>query len=402
MRVSYYLAASLITLSAIPSNAQTAKTMQVDRSARAIKQTVKEEGMKSSGVWESADPSAVTPDSPPAMDLGHLGRMPQPGSLPPLKSKIDYEALRQQRMAEVDEETRLINLPFGKYDFVPAPRPDPSVLAPGITARNIEIPGPAGPLRMRIYMPEKHDGPIGLYFHTHGGGWAMFDGLENHDTENSGYAVDFGCAVAYLDHRVSWQAKFPAQVEDSFAAYQYLVENADKLGIDKTKIGVGGGCTGANLATVVALMARDAGIQKPAVQWLWTPVFDTRNNTASYEEFANYSLTQEMAETVTRFYLRSKEDTFDWRASPLLVPSVEGLSPAIIWAGEWEVLRDESRAYAARLKEAGVDVTYIEGPKQPHAGIYARNPKTGELTRYARETMPQINALMRRYIGPGS
>lgn len=350
--------------------------------------------------WESANPAAVTPESPPSIDMGPAGRLPVPGSLPPLQSKIDYEALRQKRMAEVDEETRLINQPFGQYGFEPAPPPDPSVLAPGISAYNIEIPGPAGPLRMRIYKPEKHEGPLGLYFHTHGGGWAMFEGLENHDTENSGYARDFGCAVAHLDHRVSWKAKFPAQVEDSFAAYQYLVENADEIGFDRTRIGIGGGCTGANIATVVSLMARDAGIQKPAVQWLWTPVFDTRNNTGSYEEFANYSLTKAVADTVTALYLRSKEDTFDWRASPLLVPSVEGMSPAIIWVGGWEILRDEARAYAARLKEAGVDVTYIEGPQQPHAGIYARNPKTGEQSCYSREALPGINALIRKYIGP--
>lgn len=352
--------------------------------------------------WESADPAAVTPDSPPFLEFGPGNRLPVPGSLPPLAPKVDYEALRQQRMAEVDEETRLINLPFEQYDFQPAPPPDPSVLAPGVTARDIEIPGPAGPLSMRLYMPERHENMPGLYFHTHGGGWAMFEGLKNHDTENSGYATDFGCAVAHLDHRVSWKAKFPAQVEDSFAAYRYLVDHADELGFDRTKIGIGGGCTGANLATVVSLMARDAGVQKPAVQWLWTPVFDTRNATGSYEEFANYSLTRAVADTVTRLYLRSAEDTFDWRASPLLVESVQGLSPAIIWAGEWEVLRDESRSFAARLREAGVDVTYIEGPQQPHAGIYGRNPKTGERSRYSRDMLPQINALMRRYIGPAT
>ena len=111
-------------------------------------------------------------------------------------------------------------------------------------------------------------------------------------------------------------------------------------------------------------------------------------------------MTRDIAEAVTRLYLRSKEDTFDWRASPLLVPSVKGLSPAIIWAGEWEILRDESRAYAARLQEAGVEVTYIEGPRQPHAGIYAFNPRTGQPTKYSQETVPKINALMRRYIGP--
>lgn len=350
--------------------------------------------------YESADPAAVLPESPPCIP-GPVP-IPVPGSLPPLQTKLDYEALRLRRMAEVDEETMLINLPFGQLPegIVPAPLPDPHVLAPGLKAWNIDVPCPAGTLPMRIYMPEQRNGPIGLYLHTHGGGWAGFDGLNACDTQNSSYAVDWGCAVAQLDHRTSWKAKFPAQVEDCYAAYKYLLEHGEELGIDTTRIGIGGGCTGANIATVVSLMARDEGIQKPAVQWLWTPVFDTRNNTRSYEEFANYSLTRDVAEAVTRLYLRSKEDTFDWRASPLLVPSVEGLSPAIIWAGEWEVLRDESRAFANRLREAGVDVTYIEGSQQPHAGIYGINPKTGQPTRYSQETVPIINDLIRRYIGP--
>lgn len=353
--------------------------------------------------YESSDPSAVTPESPPSFQSGPV-RLPLPGALPPLTAKVDYEALRLRRMAEVDEETHHINLPFGQLPpgFEHAPPPDPHVLAPGLKAWNVEVPCPAGPLPMRIIMPERRKGPIGLYLHTHGGGWAGFDGLEACDTENSGYALAWGCAVAQLDHRVSWTAKFPAQVEDCFAAYKYILEQADALEVDRTRIGIGGGCTGANVATVVSLMARDAKIQKPAVQWLWTPVFDTRNNTRSYEEFANYSLTRETAEQATRLYLRSKEDTWDWRASPLLVPSVEGLSPAIIWAGEWEVLRDESRSYASRLREAGVDVIYIEGPKQPHAGIYALNRVTGKPTRYAQEAQLEINALMRRYIGPAT
>ena len=240
--------------------------------------------------YKSSDPAAVTPKSPPYIQAGPI-RLPVPGALPPLANKIDYEALRQRRMAEVDEETHHINLPFGTLPagFTPAPPADPHVLAPGLKAWNVEVPGPAGPLPMRIYMPENRTGPIGLYLHTHGGGWAGFDGLEACDTENSGYALAFGCAVAQLDHRTSWKAKFPAQVEDCFAAYNYILEKGDELGIDKTKIGIGGGCTGANIATVVSLMARDAEIQKPSVQWLWTPVFDTRNNTRSYEEFANYA-----------------------------------------------------------------------------------------------------------------
>jgi len=102
---------------------------------------------------------------------------------------------------------------------------------------------------MRIYMPEERKGPVGLYLHTHRGGWAGFEGLASCDTENSAYALGFGCAVAHVDFRVSWKAKFPAAVEDCFATYRWLLQNAEDLGVDKTRIGIGGGCTGANTTT---------------------------------------------------------------------------------------------------------------------------------------------------------
>jgi acetyl esterase len=341
---------------------------------------------------QPANPPRPAPGLPPNL------RVPARDSLPPLKWKVDYEQLRQQRLAAVDEETRYINLPLDRR-----PRPevmaDPNVLSPGIKAFNIDIPGPAGKIPMRIYMPEKTSGSIGLYLHTHGGGWAANSGLVGFDTENSAYARDWQCAVAQPDFRVSWDAKFPAAVDDCFAAYCYILDHASELKINPSKIGIGGGCTGANLATVVSLMARDAGLQKPAIQWLFSGDFDTRNDTETYEEFANYSLPRDIAEAVTRLYLRSREDTYDWRASPLLAPTLKGLSPALVWAGEWEILRDENRMYVDRMRDAGVDVTYIEGPLQPHAGIYARNPKTGLPTKYASETLPKVNAIMRRYIG---
>src|ERR1700744_4839172 len=105
--------------------------------------------------YESSDPAAVAPESPPSIQAGPI-RLPLPGSLPPLAPKIDYEALRKGSMAEVDEETHNINLPFGALPpgFPRAPPPDPHVLAPGLKAWNVEIPGPAGRLPMRIYMPE--------------------------------------------------------------------------------------------------------------------------------------------------------------------------------------------------------------------------------------------------------
>lgn len=348
-----------------------------------------------------AEAQPATPPPPAIATAFGPFRIPARNSQAPLKPRIDYEALRQKRMAEVDEETRLICQPMDQppTGFTPAPRPNPNVMAPGFRAFNLDVPGPAGTIPMRIWMPEKHDKPIGLYLHTHGGGWAAGAGPGS-DTEACSYAVDWGCAVAQPDYRVSWKAKFPAAVDDCWAAYRYILEHGSSLGIDTTKIGIGGGCAGANIATVVSLMARDAGIQKPAIQWLWSGVFDTRNNTGSYDEFANYYLPRDIAEAVTRLYLRDREDTYDWRSSPLLAPTLKGLSPALVWCGEWELLKDEAHQYASRMRDAGVEVTLIEGPQQPHGGIYAFNPKTGQRTRYSQETLPKIAEIMRRHIGP--
>lgn len=356
-------------------------------------------GLAGKAVAQQAAPPATTyPEIPPAAP-GPI-RRPVVGTVPPLKSKTDYEALRQKRIAQIDDETKYINF----RDIEPPSRKRQSRLMgvpAGIKAWNVDVPGPAGNIPMRIYMPENVKKPIGLYMHTHGGGWAGFEGFDDgQDGTNCEYVQEWGCAVAQPDFRVSWDAKFPAAVDDCFAAYKYILDKGPGLGVDTTRIGIGGGCTGGNIATVVSLMARDAKIQKPAIQWLWSPVFDTRNHTQTYDEFAKYSLTLDTASTVTQFYLASREDTFDWRASPILAETMKGLSPALIWAGEWEVLRDECRQYTNRLRDAGVDVTYIEGPKQPHAGIYSYNPATGERTKYSKDTLPEIARIMRKYIGP--
>ena len=336
---------------------------------------------------------AVPPSTPGPI------KIPIPGTVAPLKPRVDYEALRQKRIAEVDDETRYINFP----DIPPPSRAQPNLgLVPGVTARTIEIDGPTGKMGMRIYMPEKKPpGPIGVYLHTHGGGWAGFKGFDPmQDADNSSYVRDWGCAVIQPDYRVSWDAKFPAAVDDCYAAYRYVLAHASELGVDPKRIGIGGGCAGGNIATVVSIMARDAKIQKPAIQWLWSTVFDTRNNSESYDEFARYRLPTVVARTVTDFYLAKREDAYDWRASPILTPTLKGLSPALIWVGEWEILRDESRQFANRLRDAGVEYTYIEGPKQPHGGIYANNPVTGQPTKYAREAQLEVNRIMRKYIGP--
>jgi acetyl esterase len=330
-----------------------------------------------------------------------------PLNLPGIPLAEDYEALRAQRMAEVEPEMRAI------YDQVAAEpplrqlgidairaagkRPENAIIPPGVTARNIEIPGPAGPIPARIWMPEGVTKPVGVYLSTHGGGWNFGEGLDYHDAEEGQHVLDWGCAVVRPDYRVAPEHKFPAAIEDCYAALTYLGRHGHELGLDPSRIGVGGGCAGGNIGTVISLMARDAGEKLPVIQFLWSPAFDMRNNYQSHVEFANgYGLRLDDADFVSQNYLAVRENSYDWRASPILAPSLKGAPPALVWVGQWEILYDETMAYVNRLREAGVPVDLFEGPHQGHGFLY-----TYPDTRYSRTTRPRIDRIMRRYIGPG-
>jgi acetyl esterase len=149
---------------------------------------------------------------------------------------------------------------------------------------------------------------------------------------------------------------------------KWVGENARQIGGDPDYIGVGGGCTGGSFAAVLALMARDAGAPKIAAQYLAATVFDCRADYRSqYENGAGYTLSRDDGCFVIDVYLKDPENRWDWRASPILAPSVRGVAPAYIYVGEWDILRDESRAYADRLRDAGVEVTLVVMQQESHA-----------------------------------
>lgn len=326
--------------------------------------------------------------------------------LPGIPLARDYAALRAERMTKVTPEMKAI------YDAVAAgpsirqvgiqairdsfKQPANAVVPDGVVARNIEIPGPAGPIPTRIWMPANTQGPVGVYLSTHGGGWNFGNGLEYHDAEEGAHVLEWGCAVIRPDYRIAPEHKFPAAIEDCYAVLQYIGAHGRELGIDTTRIGIGGGCAGANIGTVVTMMARNAGAIMPAFQFLWSPACDMRNNYQSHVEFATgYGLRAEDADFVSQNYLRSREDSYDWRASPVLAPSLKGMPPALVWLGEWEILYDEAMLYVNRMREAGVPVHLIEGPQQGHGFIYLY-PNTA----YAKSALPEINRIVRSYIGP--
>jgi acetyl esterase len=232
---------------------------------------------------------------------------------------------------------------------------------------NRTIPGPAGQIPLRIYWPPAAGiRPAIVYYH---GGGHVIGSLDSHDLIARNLCGGAEVIVVSIDYRMGPEHRFPAAVEDSFAALEWVHANAASIGADPTRLGVHGDSAGANLAAVVALMARDKGAPKLRLQSLVYPVADFRMGSESYKKFATGCgiLTADAMKWFRGHYLRTMDDATDWRASPVLAPNVAGVAPAIVIAAECDVLRDEGLEYGERLKAAGVPVERHEYPGMIHA-----------------------------------
>jgi len=236
--------------------------------------------------------------------------------------------------------------------------------------RGLVVPGPAGPLALRLYRPIGSAAgerlPVLVYYH--GGGWVIGD-LDTHDTLCRQLANGAGCAVVSVDYRLAPEHRFPAAVDDSIAALQWIHANAAALSLDAARLAVGGDSAGGNLAAVVAIAARDSGGPALAFQLLIYPATDQRRTAPSHQgNGQGYLLTRD---TITYFhdhYLDAAQD-LDWRASPLLHENLKGLPPAFVLTAGYDPLRDEGLEYAQRLTEAGNRSSLVCFERQIHGFI---------------------------------
>ena len=220
---------------------------------------------------------------------------------------------------------------------------------------NRTVPGPAGQIPVRIYTPVG-TAPFPVLVYFHGGGWVIGN-LDTHDGICRSLANRVGCLVVSVDYRLAPEHPFPAAPEDCYAATRWLAEHAGSLGGDKGRIAVGGDSAGGNLAAVVALMARDRGGPKLAFQLLVYPATDTDFETRSYRENSEgYFLTRADMVWFWNHYAPRDEDRRNPYAAPLRAASLRGLPPALVITAEFDPLRDDGNAYAARLREDGVPV----------------------------------------------
>jgi acetyl esterase len=217
------------------------------------------------------------------------------------------------------------------------------------------IPGPGGDLLARVYTP-KGDGPFPVLVYFHGGGWVIAN-LDVYEPSCRALCNAAECVVVSVAYRQAPEHKYPAAAEDAYAATQWVIANAARLGGDPRRVAVGGESAGGNLATVACLKARDQGGAMPIAQLLVYPVTDSRMNTPSYRENANAKpLNSAMMAWFWKNYLHSEAEGREPYASPMQATGLNGLPPAIVITAELDPLRDEGEAYAQRLADAGVPV----------------------------------------------
>jgi acetyl esterase/lipase len=259
--------------------------------------------------------------------LARIG-MPQPGTVP-------VEVLRA-----VHAKRRLA-LPPG----------------PDLEVQPLEMPTPAGTVAARLYRPR--EGPLPALLWFHGGGFAIGSVAES-DADCRHLAALSGCAILSVEYRLAPEHPFPAGLEDCMATTSWVVAHAGGLGLDPSRIGVGGDSAGGNLAACVARIARERGGPPLRFQLLVYPITDLASlDTLSYLANADgFYLSRRSMEYFRDQYVPDAASRTDPSVSPLRAADLRGLPPAFVVTAEFDPLRDEGDAYARRLQDAGVAVTH--------------------------------------------
>jgi acetyl esterase len=261
-----------------------------------------------------------------------------------------------------------------------------------VTKADGALPGPAGDIPYRLYTPERDEEehlPGFVFFH---GGGMVAGSIDTHDRIAAGLAEATGCRLISVGYRLAPEHKFPAAIEDAIAATEFVSREAASLGIDATRLVVGGDSAGATLAAVVCQHALRHGAPAILAQCLICPVLDFEETSPSRDAFAeNYLIDRLMLEADLADYLPEGIDAADPRVSPLRATRLTGLPAAIIHTAEFDPMRDEGNAYASKLLAAGVNVEHI-----CHDGMIHNFHAMGAILPQARSVLLQIGEQIRR------
>ena len=234
------------------------------------------------------------------------------------------------------------------------------------STRDLTYPGPASELAARLYTP-LGDGPFPLTVYYHGGGFVAYS-IETHDALARELCAASGSMLLSVEYRLAPEHQFPAPLDDAYAALIWAAAQAGELGADPSKLAVAGDSAGANLATAVALRARDEAGPKLRAQLLIYPAVDfadTDRYPSRTENGQGYFLTQEQMRVFGTLYLSDPAHISHPHASPITA-ELHDLPPALVLTAEFDPLRDEGVAYAEALSAAGNRAEHIGGPGMMH------------------------------------
>jgi acetyl esterase len=313
---------------------------------------------------------ALDPDTQMVLDMIRVAGRPPFETLSPAEAREAYAASR-----------KVLQLP-------------PEDVA---ESRDVSIAGPLGDIPLRLYRPAGTAAverlPALVYYH--GGGWLLGD-LDSHDGVCRRFANAARCRVISVDYRMAPEHRFPAAVDDCAAATRWVVAQADTLGVDATKIAVGGDSAGGNLAAVMALMARDGDLPPLVFQLLIYPATDMMMTTVSSQGIGpGVPLTSATMKWFIDYYMRDAADARDWRASPLRATDLSGTAPALVLTCTHDPLCDEGIAYARRLEREGVRVVHLHFSDQIHGFM-----SMGRIIRAADLSIDMMAASLRKALWP--
>lgn len=238
------------------------------------------------------------------------------------------------------------------------------------SVRDLEIPGADAPIPARLYLPEGagSDTAVAVYFH--GGGFVLRS-IASHDPVARFLAHRAKVAVLSVGYRLAREHPFPAGHEDAIASYAWAIAHAEELGL-APRIAVIGDSAGGNLAAIVSLAARDRGPPFPVAQILLSPWLDLASGRPSRTLFADgFFVTAAQIDWYRDKLLEDPALATDPRVSPLHADDLSGLPPTLFGYAGFDPIRDESRAYDARLREAGVEVNevFLTGHVHPFSHV---------------------------------
>jgi acetyl esterase len=224
------------------------------------------------------------------------------------------------------------------------------------------IAGQDGDVPVRVYRPHGDSGPRPAVVFAHGGGFVLCD-LDSHDGFCRAMSRFTETVVVSVDYRLAPEHRAPAAVQDVFAAYCWVTEHADELGVDSSRVLVAGDSAGGNLAAVTTLMCREQSDLMPAGQVLIYPVIEPFFDTESYRKYSTgYVNTRDAMQFYWRQYLDDKLPSPEYLVAPGRAETHEGLPPAVVVTAGFDVLHSEGVAYAQRLRTAKVPVVHRDYP----------------------------------------